>query len=318
MSPVRPSPTVFIYGLIDTRTGQLRYVGKSVNPRRRLEKHLRESRNGPRNHRECWLKGLQEAGFLPELFIIEEVLAAEWIEAEQFWIAYFRFLGCDLVNATIGGDGLQNPPPEVRAKIAAGVGAAHHGKPKSPEHREKLAAIIRARALLPISEDTRARMSTAAAQRRASEETRAKMSAIRTGRKLPPRTEEFRRKLSEANRGKTASPETRAKQSAARKGRKFSPEHAAKIGEANRGRVVSAETRAKISAQNNGRVMSEEARRKMSREFIAIPPRGQEIAAYNITRFCEEHGLNKQSVYRVLQGKVESIHGWRFRYAESQ
>lgn len=47
-------PTTFIYGLTCPRTGNVRYVGKSSDPKKRLRRHLQDAPLA-RYHRECWL-----------------------------------------------------------------------------------------------------------------------------------------------------------------------------------------------------------------------------------------------------------------------
>jgi len=109
--------TTFIYGLCDPRTGYLRYVGKANSPRVRLYRHHCV---GPqKNHRHDWLLNLKKNGLKPEMFIVEEVPVDQWEEAERFWICYFRSIGCPLVNATGGGDGVSNVTDETRAKLRA-------------------------------------------------------------------------------------------------------------------------------------------------------------------------------------------------------
>lgn len=98
----------FIYGLIDPRNDQIRYVGKTVlAPKRRLATRIWHSKAaGRKHHRHAWLAGLAADGHVPEVVELEVVPpGADWIEAEQFWIAYFRSIGADLCNLTIGGDG---------------------------------------------------------------------------------------------------------------------------------------------------------------------------------------------------------------------
>ena len=75
-------------------------------------------------------------------------------------------------------------------------------------------------------------------------------------------SDEHRAKISTANRGKNVSEETRAKMSAAQRGKKASEETRAKISAA--ARNISDEHRAKISAASRGRKASEETRAKMS------------------------------------------------------
>jgi hypothetical protein len=85
-------PTL-IYGLIDPLTNELRYVGKtSKSIRARLCGHKAHAAVAGRKRRVvAWIAGLIARGLLPEVVIFEEVSPAhDWIEAEQFWIAYFR------------------------------------------------------------------------------------------------------------------------------------------------------------------------------------------------------------------------------------
>ena len=101
-----------VYGLIDPITDELRYVGKSSRGMKRpLEhaKHARKSAN-PRSHLYRWIKRIQDAGVDPEIIILEEGHAdeSELNEAERFFIAYFRYIGSRLTNATGGGDGIDS------------------------------------------------------------------------------------------------------------------------------------------------------------------------------------------------------------------
>jgi GIY-YIG catalytic domain/NUMOD3 motif len=308
-TPCYHERTTYVYGLCDER-GFLRYVGKTNDPQKRLRKHLREARLNPKCHRECWLKGMQDRGLKPELCIIEEVPESEWQDAERFWIQYFRFIGCDLLNLTSGGDGCPDLAPESRARMAKKVGDAHRGRPLSEEHRRKIGEAQKGKVISP---ETRAAVSKANRGRVYTDEQRQSRSERQTGRKMPPRSEEWRRKKSEAERGKVLSPETRAKLSAAKKGVPKTPEHRAKIGEANRGRPVSEASREKSRQAHLGKTHTDEARRKMSRPFLVTPPDGEEFLAYNLTEFCAEHGLNRSSCWRVLKGIIPDIHGWKFR-----
>jgi hypothetical protein len=84
------------------------------------------------------------------------------------------------VNGTTGGDGLSDPTEEIRARISAGVGAAHKGKPKSAAHAAAIGAALRGRT---IPEDVRAKMSAAAKVKVFTPEHRAAMGRAATGRK---------------------------------------------------------------------------------------------------------------------------------------
>lgn len=128
----------FIYGLVDPLTHQLRYIGKTVlSPEKRLSVHLWRARAHPHKlHSMAWLISLGRAGAAPQVFVIEEIPAGQdWVEAEQFWIAYFRMIGADLCNHTLGGEGRHGQPrsPEEIAKMKVTLprGKDHHafGKP---------------------------------------------------------------------------------------------------------------------------------------------------------------------------------------------
>ena len=148
------SAATHIYGLIDPRTNELRYVGMSKRPRRRLTFHMCASQLRSKNHRAHWLRGLLAAGARPELVILETVSNDTWQEAEQFWIGYFKFIGANLTNSTEGGEGLSGIGPEGRERC----GAARRGKSFvfSDVHKARIAEANRARAADP---EWRARMS---------------------------------------------------------------------------------------------------------------------------------------------------------------
>lgn len=138
----------YIYGLVDPRTTQLRYVGKTVlAPDRRVFVHKWRAKKQPhKNHSMAWLLNLVAAGTEPEVFTIEEVPpGGDWVEAEQFWIAYFRSIGADLCNHTVGGEGApgHKQSPETIAKRVK-RGPEHHsfGKPQHPNSRAALKAAM--------------------------------------------------------------------------------------------------------------------------------------------------------------------------------
>lgn len=111
--------TTFIYGLNDPETGECRYIGKADNPKIRLSKHLSEGRNTEKPcYRTNWLNSLTLRGLSPILEILDEVPKADWKLWERVWIKASRELGMNLTNGTDGGDGLDNPSPEIRKKLS--------------------------------------------------------------------------------------------------------------------------------------------------------------------------------------------------------
>ncbi len=97
-----------IYGLCEPDTGALRYVGMTSRTLEwRVNAHMRPSQLCEQTHKACWLRSLVEKGLGPDFFVIEEHSSIQLaMEAERFWIQYFRGLGCDLANLTDGGEGM--------------------------------------------------------------------------------------------------------------------------------------------------------------------------------------------------------------------
>jgi hypothetical protein len=126
-----------IYTLSDPRDNQVRYVGKTDNPERRLVMHLRDK---DICHRTNWLRELTTNGLEPILTIIETVEEGQsWEEREIYWISYYRSIGCKLTNGTDGGD--QGPDCTGKNLIKSEQGrkniiAALVKRNKSPEMRE--------------------------------------------------------------------------------------------------------------------------------------------------------------------------------------
>jgi GIY-YIG catalytic domain len=105
-----------IYALCEPETGEVRYIGKTRNLRKRQLQHLRPSSLERRSRRSSWLKNLLARGLQPMVCILQEVPVEQEDELERWWIAVYRPNG-RLTNETDGGDGVTNPPAEVRALI---------------------------------------------------------------------------------------------------------------------------------------------------------------------------------------------------------
>jgi hypothetical protein len=119
----------------------LRYVGKTAQGiKKRLHEHRNDALNRRRNsYSSKWLRKVFGFGFEPEVEIFEEVAdGADWVEAEQFWIAYWRSLGCRLTNLTIGGEGLSGHK-RPRDVIERGV-AKRRGFRMSEEAKARMRA----------------------------------------------------------------------------------------------------------------------------------------------------------------------------------
>jgi hypothetical protein len=208
-----------LYVLSDPRTGELRYVGwTSRTVAKRLTAHLNEANGNGRHHRLNWL-GLILAESLRPIIRTIAILETKQ-EAKRCEVAYISALrgrGHDLVNSTAGGDGLADPTPEVRARMAE----AQRGKRHSRESIERGAAKRRG---VPRSQEANEKTAAFWRGRHHTPESRARMSAVRYGKK---QTTETIAKRVEKTRGLKRSAETILRMSAAQRAR-----HAREKGEA--------------------------------------------------------------------------------------
>lgn len=147
---------VYIYALVDPTTDEIRYVGKSIRPKERLQNHCAEK---SRTWRTNWIRSLAALGQRPRIRILEILdRDDDWQKAEREWIANLRNHGARLTNCTSGGDGVPDLPPEIRARISAvwkgrkhspetlaRLGSGMRGKHHSDEHRAHMRAIMTGR-----------------------------------------------------------------------------------------------------------------------------------------------------------------------------
>lgn len=95
----------YIYVLKDPRTNEVRYVGKTNNIKERYKAHLNKARDIG-THKRNWINLLRRKKLRPIFEIINRVPIDEWRYWERYYINYYSSKGCELVNYTIGGDGL--------------------------------------------------------------------------------------------------------------------------------------------------------------------------------------------------------------------
>lgn len=94
--------TFYIYHLSCPITGEIRYVGATVNPTKRNTGHCDDAK---RRENSCavWVKSLLDQNLRPVMTVIETASADNWQAQERFWINHFRKLGCELTNTAEGG-----------------------------------------------------------------------------------------------------------------------------------------------------------------------------------------------------------------------
>ena len=135
-----------VYALASSSDGLIRYVGQTVDLlENRRKTHIRHARKYANRHLSCWIRKVIADGHEVCITLLEP--HAPWNTSEIAWIAKLRGQGCDLVNATAGGEGAlgvawsEDRKRQMSEKIA--------GRKKSPEH---CAALSRARTGKPLGD----------------------------------------------------------------------------------------------------------------------------------------------------------------------
>lgn len=131
----------FIYGLFDPRDCRLRYIGKSDNPQKRLEQHIKTSKQENNLRVYNWIRSLLSEELEPAIEILEECTSENWPELERAWIADCKKFGLDITNLTEGGD---YPPSQLGRKASDKTKNKMRqkalGRPRTLEERQKLSA----------------------------------------------------------------------------------------------------------------------------------------------------------------------------------
>lgn len=153
---------IWIYTLSDPETFQIRYVGKTNNLKRRYATHTTSFHS--KSHVVNWIKSLKSRGLKPIMEVLDEVDDNVWVIMEQYWIAQIKAWGFNLVNLTIGGEGV-----------------AGYGHPLSHEHIERLRKVHKGKVL---SQEVRDKIARTLKGHHSSSETKMKQSLALRGRNL--------------------------------------------------------------------------------------------------------------------------------------
>jgi hypothetical protein len=188
---------VFIYVLKHPVTNEIRYVGLTRFPVKRLNNEI----NYPHtNHLRNWVNSLKRELLKPVMELVEETEEGLACDAERKWIAEMRARGCRLLNFTDGGERGYTYPDEVRAAISAAIRGKKR-RPMSDEHKAKISAsqkgskkpwssarfveLNKSRAGIPLSEETKKKLSEIGKQHVMTEEHRENLRIARQATKLP-------------------------------------------------------------------------------------------------------------------------------------
>lgn len=182
---------VFIYALIDPESQEVRYIGKTKNPNRRISQHINEC-SRIRTHKNNWILSLKNKSLRPIMTIIDEVESDEWMFFEQWYIQLFKSWGCSLTNLTIGGEGGFNCIFSEETKRL--IGNKSRGRKHTEEAKKKISEAFKGKKL---PDDHREKISIGAKKRGISPETRAKMVASRLKNGTYKKSEETKQIISQ-------------------------------------------------------------------------------------------------------------------------
>ena len=138
-----------IYGLVDTDTMELRYVGQTTQSlAKRFNAHMRLRSSNI--HLNNWLRTADVSA------IVLERIPVDLDEAEMCWIADMRAAGTRLLNITDGGGGINGYTHS--AKSRAKMSIANTGRVVSDTHKTKLSTAAMGHS---VNAETRAKISVA-------------------------------------------------------------------------------------------------------------------------------------------------------------
>ena len=159
--------SMYIYGLTEPKTGEIRYIGKTIqSPEKRYAAHLTPSSLKKTDHRACWLKGLLSQGQKPGLVVLRaDIQVEEQLDQEEIeLIAFCRDIGFRLVNLNAGGEGQRGRRWTAEQRSAAS--RQRQERRISAEARRKIGEAMRqVRGMAVLASDGRRFASGAAAAR---------------------------------------------------------------------------------------------------------------------------------------------------------
>lgn len=105
--------SVYIYSLNCPDTGEVKYVGKTIDRKNRLNSHIWGSKYGI-GPKDKWIQSLLKDNKKPVMVTLE--VTKEWEDCEKKWIKYYREKG-DIFNIADGGLGLFVSPDMKKFSI---------------------------------------------------------------------------------------------------------------------------------------------------------------------------------------------------------
>jgi len=92
----------YIYALIDPRDNEVRYIGKTINPKRRLVEHLNDSKR-EYNYKAMWIKSLLKEDIKPLIKFLKICPLSDFVKYEVEYIELYK--NSKLTNSDETGQG---------------------------------------------------------------------------------------------------------------------------------------------------------------------------------------------------------------------
>jgi len=89
----------YIYVLKDPLTNELMYVGKTTNPKKRLNQHINNSKKR-KTYVNIWVNNLLQSNNKPIMEIIDSCIDNNWVELERKWTELIYLENKKLCNLT--------------------------------------------------------------------------------------------------------------------------------------------------------------------------------------------------------------------------
>lgn len=92
----------YIYALIDPRDNEVRYIGKTINPKKRLSEHLADSKR-EYNYKAMWIKSLLKENLNPLIEFLKICPLSDFVKYETEYIKLYK--NYKLTNSDETGQG---------------------------------------------------------------------------------------------------------------------------------------------------------------------------------------------------------------------
>ena len=109
----------YIYALLDPRDNEVRYIGKTINPKRRLVEHLNDSKR-EYNYRAMWIKSLLKENLKPLIKFLKICPLSDFVKYETEYIQLYK--NGKLTNSDETGQGSIGRRQEILDKQSEKMG----------------------------------------------------------------------------------------------------------------------------------------------------------------------------------------------------